>query len=564
MQARKKNAMNKIEIINQWDINRIFQELEQGNMRIPRFQREYVWERSKIVKLLNSIAKSYPIGSFFLWETDTSMEALVRDVEQLGFPAKPEGKRFMFILDGQQRITSLYVALMGKTLHGVDYSTICYNLDKREFTIPRLKSEQHNIPVWKIWNEDACMELIMEYTLKGEEGRARAQAIMACKNMLKVYPVSVIMSRDMEVDEVINIFERINQGGKRLSLFDLVNAAAWDEDFDLREQIDKFCLEPNVKTWGWIGYEIYAQALSLNIKGDCSKLVQLKMTASECKSVWDRTKECIRLTIDYLKKLGAQQLTFLPYANMIPVVQYYMYKGNCSAIQPQHKQLIEDWFWTVTFSKRYSASTLTRMNEDIKWIDRLLAGDLTPRLFPITLTVDDLRWVRMNNASVIKNGVLCLLAKNQPKDFDNGELVTIDKTHASRSNSKENHHFFPFSLHKKFDITMSEANCVLNFAFISKRLNLAISNKFPSDYLAQYASVNPAMADHLASHYITPGALAAAMNNDFDAFIAERGKTLMELIDQVCKRHEAVAVPVEEDDDYDDMDDSTIPDEELD
>jgi hypothetical protein len=111
---------------------------------------------------------------------------------------------------------------------------------------------------------------------------------------------------------------------------------------------------------------------------------------------------------------------------------------------------------------------------------------------------------------------------------------------------------------------MSEANCVFNFAFISKRLNLAISNNFPSDYLAQYASVNPAMADHLASHYITPAALASAMNNDFDAFIAERGKTLMELIDQVCKRHEVVAVPVEEDDDYDDMDDSAIPDEELD
>ena len=553
--------MKKIEIINQWDIARIFQELEQGNMRIPRFQREYVWERSKIVKLLNSIAKSYPIGSFFLWETDTSMEALVRDVEELGFPAKPEGKRFMFILDGQQRITSLYVALNGKSLHGIDYSTICYNLDRREFTIPRLKTEQHNVPVWKIWNEDACMELVMEYTLKGDTGRAHAQAIMQCKNMLKTYPVSVIMSRDMEVDEVINIFERINQGGKRLSLFDLVNAAAWDEDFDLREQIDKFWSEPNVRSWGWIGYEIYAQALSLNLKDDCSKLVQLKLTAEECKSVWERTKECIRVTIDYLKRLGAQQLTFLPYANMIPVVQYYLYKGNYNGIQAQHKQLIEDWFWTVTFSKRYSSSTLTRMNEDVKWIDRMLAGDTTSRIFPITLTVDDLRWVRMNHASVVKNGVLCLLAKNHPVDFDNGESVTIDKTHASRSNSKENHHFFPFSLHKSFDISMSDANCVLNFAFISKRLNLSISNKYPSVYLSEYAAVNSDMAQHLASHYITPVALSAAMNNDFDAFIAERARVLMELIDQVCKRHSATVAAQE--DDYDDMDDDSIPDEEY-
>jgi hypothetical protein len=285
------------------------------------------------------------------------------------------------------------------------------------------------------------------------------------------------------------------------------------------------------------------------------------MKADECQGIWERTKECIRLTIDYLKTLGAQHISILPYANIIPIIQYYLYKGNHKTIQPQHIELIEDWFWTVTFSKRYSSSTLTRMNEDIKWIDNLLAGDLTPRIFSISLRAEDLRWVRMNNASVIKNGILCLMARNRPQDFDNGQPVTLDKTNASRSNSKENHHFFPFSLHKSFDISMSDANCVLNFAFISKRLNLSISNKYPSVYLSEYAAVNSDMAQHLASHYITPVALSAAMNNDFDAFIAERARVLMELIDQVCKRHSATVAAQE--DDYDDMDDDSIPDEEY-
>ena len=66
----------KIEIINNWTLPRIFQELENGNMRIPRFQRAYVWERTKIVSLLNSIYKQYPIGSFFLWDTDMRMDGL--------------------------------------------------------------------------------------------------------------------------------------------------------------------------------------------------------------------------------------------------------------------------------------------------------------------------------------------------------------------------------------------------------------------------------------------------------------------------------------------------------
>ena len=111
---------------------RIFQELENGNMRIPRFQRAYVWERTKIVSLLNSIYKQYPIGSFFLWDTDMRMDGFCRDITELGFPNKPEASKFSFILDGQQRITSLYVALRGKTLNDVDYSKgrqlqrVCY------------------------------------------------------------------------------------------------------------------------------------------------------------------------------------------------------------------------------------------------------------------------------------------------------------------------------------------------------------------------------------------------------------------------------------------------------
>ncbi len=105
----------KIEIINNWTLPRIFQELENGNMRIPRFQRAYVWERTKIVSLLNSIYKQYPIGSFFLWDTDIRMDGFCRDITELGFPNKPEASKFSFILDGQQRITSLYVALRGKT-----------------------------------------------------------------------------------------------------------------------------------------------------------------------------------------------------------------------------------------------------------------------------------------------------------------------------------------------------------------------------------------------------------------------------------------------------------------
>ena len=76
----------KIDIINNWNLNKLFSNLENGNFKIPKFQREYVWEKSKIVKLLNSIYKQYPIGSFFIWEAGKEYADFCRHIEELGLP----------------------------------------------------------------------------------------------------------------------------------------------------------------------------------------------------------------------------------------------------------------------------------------------------------------------------------------------------------------------------------------------------------------------------------------------------------------------------------------------
>ena len=526
--------MNRIEITNNWNLANVFNELEQGNMRIPRFQRSYVWEQSKIVKLLNSIYKEYPIGSFFLWETDSQMESFCRDITEFGFPSKPTAGRFTFILDGQQRITSLYVALKGKTLNGIDYRKICFNLDKRIFKIPTLKTETNNIPVWKIYDVTEYSKLLIEYSSSGSH--ENAMALMECQQRLTSYPVSIIKSKEMGLDEVVTIFERINQGGKRLSLFDLVHASVWSEDFDLRDQITAFNSEPALRLFGKVDQEIFTQSLALNIAGACVKTHQLALKNEECKAVWAKTTESIRLTIDFIKKqFGVQSINIIPYQNIIPILQYYFFKSGVKGIMPEHKQMISDWFWTVTFSNRYSSSTLTKMKDDAKWVSDIIEGSTKPRVYTVKLGLDDLKKIRMQNASVIKNGVLCLMALNSPVDFDNGDDVTLDNTNASRANAKENHHFFPFSLHSAFGLSQNDINSLLNFAFISKKLNLDILNKKPSVYLPLYEAGNSDIAKDLETHFINEAAFVAAKKDDFATFVDERGKEILALINNLCR-----------------------------
>ena len=113
----------KIEIINNWNLKKVFHELEAGNIKIPRFQRGYVWERSKAVKLLNSINAQYPIGSIFLWLAPKEFRDFIKETEDFNIPANPNAELFQFILDGQQRISSLYATLRGKLIDFVDYKT---------------------------------------------------------------------------------------------------------------------------------------------------------------------------------------------------------------------------------------------------------------------------------------------------------------------------------------------------------------------------------------------------------------------------------------------------------
>ena len=518
----------RIEIINNWNLKKVFDELENGNIKIPRFQRGYVWERSKIVKLLNSIYHQYPIGSFFIWVASLDYKNFCRDIAELNLPEEPEANNYSFILDGQQRITSLYVALKGKRLNGTNFSSICFNLEKKEFQIPRLKNEKHNIPAWKLFVQTEYGDVLTDYAiLDRDNGTGYSATWRECQQVFTDYPISVIKTLKMDLEQVVTIFERINQGGKRLSLFDLVHASAWSTSFDLRDKIKSFNEEPNVKYFGGLEGEIFIQSLALNKYDDCRNQNQLNLTAEIASGIWDKTTECLRLSIDFIKTLGVKFIDFIPYNSFLPVIQYYYYKSGMKSIKHEHVKLIENWFWTATFSQRYSSSSLTLMKDDATWIHKLSTGHVEGNEFGVSLTLKELLKIRMQTKSVIKNGVLCLMTLENPKDFDNGQLVTLDRTNVSRSNSKENHHFFPYSLRQQFGTDSNGINSLVNFVLISGRLNREISNDYPSQYLDEYTQKNSIIEEHLLSHFIDQNAIDAAKSDDFQTFIQKRGELIL-------------------------------------
>ncbi len=112
----------------------LISEIQKGIIKIPKFQRDFVWSIDKTAKLLDSILKGYPIGTFILWQTDERIND-IKNVGNLKIPDTPVGTKVQYVLDGQQRITSLYAAYLGAKIQKVgekkitDYSDIVVNLD---------------------------------------------------------------------------------------------------------------------------------------------------------------------------------------------------------------------------------------------------------------------------------------------------------------------------------------------------------------------------------------------------------------------------------------------------
>ena len=92
--------------------NELITNIESGRVKIPQFQRKFVWSLDMTVKLLDSIVKGYPIGSFILWKTKDRLRS-IRNVGGVNLPEPPKGDMIQYVLDGQQRMTSLYVAMKG-------------------------------------------------------------------------------------------------------------------------------------------------------------------------------------------------------------------------------------------------------------------------------------------------------------------------------------------------------------------------------------------------------------------------------------------------------------------
>ncbi|MFH1408194.1 MAG: DUF262 domain-containing protein [Patescibacteria group bacterium] len=528
----------KIKIESDYKLPTLIQNVKSGALRIPAFQRKFIWEVSKIIKLLDSIYLDYPIGSFFLWTAEQEYYNFYRDIPELNLPKPSKYDKLAFVLDGQQRIISLYVTAMGIKLDKKDYKNICFDLDAKiqkdndvKYFVEKKPDNIRYISVSDLLSDLADEELEIYNNLTGE----RKRAFNDCRQKFYNYPFSAVSVCEKELDEVCEIFERLNQGGKRLNLFDLVSAGTWSKDFDLRKAVEtnNKKLEGD-QNFGKIDDEVYTQTLALVSRKSCTRVVQLQLNKADIQNHWQDVIRTIGQAVDYLRhNLGVVNSLFLPYRSMVSLVAYLFYKiqenKQRSLTDFQSKQL-DLWFWKAAFSERYTASTLTLMTEDRKLFDKI-AEEIEVKInFPVQLDIEALIKIRMYGKSAIKNGVLCLLATKHPRHFKNNNPLTLDDKYYSDFNKLERHHIFPRAfIENKYGKAMTHS--LPNFCFLPAELNNEISKTKPSKYFDQYLKSNSDFEDTLKTHLVKYD--DSIKRDDYNSFLGSRAKLILDEIEKL-------------------------------
>jgi hypothetical protein len=517
-----------------------------GIPRIPRFQRDYVWERSKVAELFDSIYREFPIGSFFFWITPRDYRDLYKDIPELRLPKPADYEQIKMILDGQQRITSLYVAAKGLAIRAngkseKDYKKICFDLDIQTFLVAkRSEDKKRVVSVWRFFNREGEHEVYNELT---EE---RRDSFRKCQSRLLTYPLSIVEVREVHLGDAVKIFERINQGGKRLGLFDLVVASTWSTDFDLKEKVRTLNKTLEEKGFGKIDEEVVAQLISLVVKGQCTRAVQIQLKNEEIKAVWDKIEDAIRLAVDFLSaNLGVRIYEFVPYPSMITMVAYLFVKTDARSLSPQQAAFVKEWFWKVAFSQRYSSSTLTLMGSDrTDYFDPAAEGKVVAPNYPVTLTPQDLESLMIHTRSAVKNAILCILALRGPRHFKNGSVIVLDKKICSEYNNPEKHHIFPKALLSR--LRVKHRHLLANFAFIPGELNREISASRPSEYFSKFKAENIHFDEVLETHLVPHGPSSPIWKDDYEAFAKARAESIFREIEKVVGTISPLEVELEQ------------------
>lgn len=476
--------------------------VKSGDIKLPRFQRPFVWLRTDMLKLLDSIYKGYPIGSILIWN---SSQKLISERSISGLSVNTDEKTLFptnYLLDGQQRLTTLCGALFWGGAEENSIWNIHFDLDSETFVYPKDTGSVNLFPLNKLIQTSDFIRQCMKFEHHGRREHYFATAERLLKS-IKDYKIAVVKIGDMTIDEVAPIFERINSTGRKLTMVDLMMAATWSDGFDLTAAIARIravCKEragfdeiPDVV----ILRSIAASAdLGIN-KDDIQRLRSLSADALSKAAV--TAESCILAALLFLRdSIGIHDYSYIPYGIQLSyIAEYFRLSAERSSNGLPH---LSAWFWYTSATRYFATSSNTgQVTKDLSVI-RAFASGKAAHLFDIEpIDITRLLFDKFNLRNATSTTFTSLLNNMRPQHTVDGR--PIDTSHLKIKSSK-------------FYVSFSPVSGNFQKHNLSK-----IVNPYTDENIVRNENVTP---ERLAAHLLNDRCLAAIRQDNPGEYLAER------------------------------------------
>lgn len=563
-----------------------------GAMQLPDFQRGWVWDDEHIRSLIASISQSFPIGAVMTLENGgKDIRFKPRPIEG-SMPSSDNEVPGTLVLDGQQRLTSLFLALMvsqpvstwdakGKQVRrwyyldmnkcaerGVDREDAVLSVPedkvvktfRGEVTLDlssREKEYERGIfPVHAIFNN---REWRRGYSAYWNHSIDKIKLFENLEDEVikrfEQYQVPVIkLDKDTPKEAVCLVFEKVNTGSVPLNVFELLTASFAADNFQLRDDWSR--REGRLKGKHQVLHDLqsdhFLQALTLlatkersNGAISCKRRDILRLSLTEYKEFADQVEDGFGKAARFLHRQKMFRAKDLPYqTQIVPMAAILADLGN-KADTEGALQKIARWFWSGIFGEIYSGSTETLFARDLPEVTDWVRGsvDEPTTIRDANFQPSRLLTLRTRNSAAYK-GVYALLMHEGSCDFVKGEPIEEQTFFDDRIDI---HHVFPQAWCKRQDkeegISQTIFNSIINKTALAASTNRKIGGQAPSIYLKRlqkYSGVDAAQMEKiLASHGINASFLR---DDDFWGFFQARGENLLAAIETVMGK----AVPREE------------------
>jgi hypothetical protein len=506
----------------------LVQLIANGVLRVPRFQRPFWWKPSDMLSLFDSIYKGYPIGSLLLWESIEPVESL-DEVGPMRTPL-PRTKPLTYILDGHQRLATLFGALMlpANARLGLDQKDwrwwVWFDLSNNEFVhVANSKVESHLFPLRSILKTVDFLEQSrrLQETNSDRFGRLIAEAEDLAQK-LKNYRVPITRIKGGSLNEAVEIFSRLNTRGRKITADQMVSALTYregDMGVDLSSRIDQIVEGLESYHFGSVKrtavFRSIMAAASMDILASEWEALAKKLKDPEkgegkdLTEIINETEVALKKACEFLNQfVGVPGDQLLPYSHQIVMLSEFYH--CCPDPNKEQLDVLKKWFWSTSFSGWFAGANSTQINNGVSEM-REFARDPSRR-FKIMSLDDEARAFPQNfdMRSARVRALLIFMFTLRPLDPSTHEpLAPSQVLHESS---------LPYVFPRASKRTLSNP------------ANRILLNRVPGVSVRdQLAKADSSLDSVLASHAIPWEAFMALLSDDAGTFVDLRGKHMAKL-----------------------------------